>query len=370
MLWKWLLTFSSFAAAAFAVPSDHVVHEKRDDSASSRWVRRERVRPHAILPVRIGLKQNEANLDRAHDYLMDISHPSSINYGKHWTPEEVIDAFKPTDETVESVRQWLIDSGVDSKIITHSDNKGWLAFHAPVEQVESLLHTTYHEYEDRRTGGVMPSCDQYHVPASIQQHIDYISPGIKLMAPSDNAVHEGSKMLQRREGTHGNSKSKLRWRPDWAPHHGPPSQDLSNCDREITPACIDALYQIPPASRHTDPSNSMGIFEAELQYWDQLDLDLFFSNYTNIPNGTHPIDYNIDGGVAQTKNVSQAGGEATLDIQQAYAIIYPQSVTDYNVDDLNYQTWANDTYTWGFNTLLDAIDGSYCTFSAYGETGK
>ena len=40
------------------------------------------------------------------------------------------------------------------------------------------------------------------------------------------------------------------------------------------------------------------------------------------------------------------------------------------MDDIHYQTWLNDTYTWGFNTLLDAIDGSYCTYCAYGECGN
>lgn len=60
----------------------------------------------------------------------------------------------------------------------------------------------------------------------------------------------------------------------------------------------------------------MGIFEAELQYWDQLDLDLFFTNFTHwIPNGTHPVDNNVDGGVAQTANVSEAGGESMLDLE-------------------------------------------------------
>lgn len=87
----------------------------------------------------------------------------------------------------------------------------------------------------------------------------------------------------------------------------------------------------------------MGIFEAELQFWDQLDLDKFFTNFTNIPNGTHPIDHNIDGGVAMTTNVSAAGGEAMLDLELAYPIVYPQTITVWNVDDLHYQTWANDT---------------------------
>ena len=69
----------------------------------------------------------------------------------------------------------------------------------------------------------------------------------------------------------------------------------------------------------------MGIFEAELQYWDQHDLDSFFTNFTSIPTGTHPINMEIDGGVAQTSNVSAAGEEAMLDLDMAYPIGKNQS---------------------------------------------
>ena len=66
-----------------------------------------------------------------------------------------------------------------------------------------------------------------------------------------------------------------------------------------------------------------------MQFWYQEDLNLFFNNITNyIPNGTHQVD-------------------------------------DYLV-----QSSQNDTYTFGFNTWLDALDGSYCTFSAFNETGN
>lgn len=72
--------------------------------------------------------------------------------------------------------------------------------------------------------------------------------------------------------------------------------DLSTCDVTITPACVAALYHIP-ASNSSNPKNSMGIFESELQFYQQNDLNSFFTSFThNIPNGTHPIAANIDGG--------------------------------------------------------------------------
>lgn len=200
MLWNSFVVAAALAGTvtALVVPETHAVHEKRDYT-SRRWVKRDRVKPHARLPVRIGLAQN--NLDKAHDFLMDVSHPSSPNYGKHWSSEEVIEAFKPSDHAVETVRQWLVDAGISVKEIVHSDNKQWLAFDASNKQMESLLHTEYHEYEDVKTGGVMPACDQYHVPKHIQQHIDYITPGIKLMAPLDKKItEEGWKNLEKRWG--------------------------------------------------------------------------------------------------------------------------------------------------------------------------
>lgn len=214
------------------------------------------------------------------------------------------------------MRQWLSGAGVSH--VVQSENKAWLAFHASVAQAESLLHTEYFEYEDRRTGGIMPSCERYHVPKHVREHIDYITPGIKLLAPSD------------KETTNYGGLRKRGWpsSPGGRPHHGPwpkhykptypmphnPAQNLSTCDIAITPACVKALYQISPGHL-ANPKNTMGIFEAELQFWDQEDLNLFFTNFTKyIPNGTHPTNNLIDGGVAITTNISEAGGESMLDL--------------------------------------------------------
>ncbi|KAK0254176.1 hypothetical protein LTS09_010897 [Friedmanniomyces endolithicus] len=150
------------------------------------------------------------------------------------------------------------------------------------------------------------------------------------------------------------------------------SNELSTCDVAISPACLRALYHfepLPPNAK-VSPNNSMGIFE-EGDFYDQLDLNSFFTNFTKyIPNGTHPILDSIDGGMAPITNLSQAGGESNLDFELAIPIIYPQTATLYQSDDLYYALGGNGTTGGIFNTFLDSIDGSYCTYSAYGETGN
>ncbi|KAK5135062.1 hypothetical protein LTR08_005722 [Meristemomyces frigidus] len=364
-----LLAATVDLVAARAVPASHVVHERRD-ARSTTWVKRDRVEPHIQLPVRIGLKQNTQAMEQAQAWLMDVSHPGSESYGQHWSQNDVIRAFQPADDSVTAVRDWISSVLGEKKQITHTDNKAWLAFDASAAELETLLHTQYHEHHDAAGGRVKITCDEYHVPKHIQEHIDYITPGVK-------GVHVHASELRKRSfkpGHHGGYGGPFGWQPPKqrpAPHMPQNGSELATCDVAITPACLQALYNFQPLSPHAkvSPNNSMGIFE-EGDFYSQQDLNSFFTNFTSyIPNGTHPTLNGIDGGSAPVA-VLDAGGESDLDFELAIPIIYPQTTTLYQTDDLYYAEGGNGTTGGIFNTFLDAIDGSYCTYAAYGETGN
>ncbi|KAK4539363.1 hypothetical protein LTR36_010993 [Oleoguttula mirabilis] len=295
---------------------------------------------------------------------MAVSHPTSADYGKHWTGDEVADAFAPSAETVDKVLQWLTSSGIATERILHTS--GSLTVGVTVDEAEHLLKTEYHGFQHASTGHKQAACDQYHIPGSLKDHIDFITPGVALLAPA--SAPKATRGLSRRAESQAWAKPNVKEMPSWFHHHANAS-DLSHCDQVITPACIKALYHVPPATK-ADPSNSMGIFENG-DFYAQEDLNLFFANYTPyIPNGTHPTLDSIDGGSAPVTNLSEAGGESSLDLQLAYPLIYPQRITLFQTDDINYST-GNITISssGGYNTWLDAIDGSYCSYTAYGETG-
>lgn len=75
----------------------------------------------------------------------------------------------------------------------------------------------------------------------------------------------------------------------------------------------------------------------------------------------------IDGAVAPVP-VTDAGPESDLDFQISYPIIWPQNSILFQTDDPYYE--SNYTYLGFLNNFFDGIDGSYCTYSAYGETGN
>ena len=92
MYYSCLVTVA-LAVGATATPfAPHVVHERRS-AAPHGWTKRSQVPSNAVLPMRIALKQN--NLDRGYEYLDDVSHPASPNYGKHWSAKQIAETFAP-----------------------------------------------------------------------------------------------------------------------------------------------------------------------------------------------------------------------------------------------------------------------------------
>lgn len=343
-------------ALPLEVDSKFIVHEKRDASDSETWRRSTRVDSNAIVPLRIGLVQT--NLEHGYDRLQTISDPSSPSFGNHLPAEEVYDLFSPSKEAIMQVREWLIVSGIEESSIIHSDNKGWFAMEISVAEVERLFKTEIHEFEHHETGHLRLGCDEYHVPVHLSEHIDYVTPGVKF-----------SHIVRKRSGEgwpgwphhpHGPHRP---WRHPIPHHHGPPhlppaaqglAPDLQHCDVNITPPCLRALYGIP-LGKVDDPANSPGFFE-QGDYYAQEDLDLYFKELaTNVPVGTQPIRNLIDGAkVPVPVNDSSNGGEAALDLQIGFSLVYPTIPTVYQVDDRHYavKEVAKDNL---FNTFLDAV---------------
>lgn len=299
------------------------------------------------------------------------SRHDSPRYGKHYTSEEVVDLFAPAAEAVESIRSWLQSSGITAERISQSANKQWIQFDAKAHEAESLFKTKYHVYEHQGTGNINIGCDEYHLPSHVKDHVDYVTPGLKLLAGSRSSglksLEKRGKLNKRgfRTGSNQNFSSPLLGEKLTTPTSVLSTLGLSICDQVVTPECIATFYNITKATKAAT-GNQLGIFE-EGDFYAAEDLVEFFAVFApNIPATTRPQLDGIDGGSAPGV---YAGGESDLDFQISYPIIYPQNSILYQTDDLPYALGLQSTGGGIFNTFLDAIDGSYCSYSAFGETG-
>jgi len=210
-------------------------------------------------------------------------------------------------------------------------------------------------------------CFRYHVPPHIQEHVDYITPGIRLANPKTNKGKRSNGL--------GNTASSLMKRSNKRQAENSSCENIITYENLLTPRCIQLLYDVPLADKAA-PSNVMGIFETTgpdgvgLQ---QDDLNEFFQNLAPyIPNGTHPTLDSISGGFASTipMNISYRSSEnltlaqtfylgdtieTTLDVQCAYPLIYPQKIKAFLTGQQTNQDLTNHPVP--LNNFLDAIDG-------------
>lgn len=353
----------------------HVLHEEQSPHQGM-WEKIYRLRQDAKLPVRIGLTQQ--NLHRAEEFINDVAHPNSPNFGKHWTANEVVEMFKPRRESVDAVMEWLAMEGIHPSRIKMTPSKSWLTFDATVREVEQMLKTEYHVYKHTASSGARHvACEKYHVPEHLTEHIDIITP----------SVHFDQFLGQGRKNSHTEVPDKameeLRKRSvDLAKRQSFPSgilgspldgsnpkqgQEVENammtldqCDTMITPGCLRALYNIPQGSQASD-NNTLGIVEYTPQAFLQSDLDMFFREFMPKMKDASPEVRLLDNAIVQTQNQSfNFNGESALDLEFAMALIYPQKATLYQVGDTKQGA--------SFNNFLDGIDGSYCDFE--GGTSK
>ncbi|KAI9568885.1 peptidase S8/S53 domain-containing protein [Boletus coccyginus] len=341
------LVFLSLGLAISADPirSRWTLHERRSHVPSG-WKVIRKHDPSAVLPLRFALSQS--NLEHLEEYLYDVSHPSSLNYGKHWSAGKVASTFAPSRQSVDVVRSWLLESGVESHRIKLSASGGWLEFKATIQEAENLLHTSYNVY-GHHTGAEHVACESYHLPEHLSSHVDFVTPTVHFDAKLSK--RSGSTQPLRSVGLpgSGNGPKTSGQVLDWTFLN-----QLTDCDTHITPLCLRVLYGLF-YEPFVPEKNSYGIVEYTPQSYLQDDLNMFARNFSSDLYGKSPVLVSIDGGVLSTNASFDNNGESDLDLEYAMNLVTSkQNVTLYQVGDMPQGA--------SFNNFLDALDDSYCTF--------
>lgn len=110
------------------------------------------------------------NLDKLEQILYDISNPDSVNYGKHWTREEIA-SFTTNPTVIQTVENYLIKENI--QILSKTQYSEYIKCSGRIEDWERIFATKFHEFEhkDWAYRGKLHRALEYSLSEEIHQHI-------------------------------------------------------------------------------------------------------------------------------------------------------------------------------------------------------
>ncbi|EKM58698.1 uncharacterized protein PHACADRAFT_207484 [Phanerochaete carnosa HHB-10118-sp] len=227
--------------------------------------------------------------------LYAVSSPDNPSYGQHLSKEEVEQFVTPTAQTSDAIKNWLAQAGVNATPISPAGD--WLSITVPVGQANELFDADFTLFTHSRTGKNITRTLKYSIAADLEEHIDACH---RFLDPTPlHPVISTPSGLERRA-----------------------IEDLTSCStEEITPACIESLYDIPTA-KATQSSNHLAVSGFDEQFANEADLATFALQ-------------TIDGG-SNPQNRSETGVEANLDTQYAISVSQGVPTTFISVGENNH----------------------------------
>lgn len=132
------------------------------------------------------------------------------------------------------------------------------------------MHADYSLYQ-HSSGQPHVACKSYSVPVSVKEHIDFVTPTLHFDIPLGKKRSYTTVPLE----TRGTSSSKHTVQAGVGKAVGQPGNspvdpktsgvfstiftELSHCDTQITPVCLEALYKFEPYTQLAPKKNSYGI---------------------------------------------------------------------------------------------------------------
>lgn len=218
---------------------------------------------------------------------------------------------------------------------------------------------------------------RYYLPENVSKHVDYIKPGITLSPPlaKRTLTRRDLEDLEKRDDsphTYANSGapySNPYATMPWSGSVGPEApgadalpQNLRFCGSQITIDCIRALYDIPRGTANT-PENALGVLEYYPDIYSQQDLNMFYKAFAPyVPQGTGPKLVSIDGGRAPIPQ-RNAGPESDIDFSLAIPLVYPQTVTLYQVGPVSFNSYTARQAENQVSFVVPFLDGTSFTLS-------
>ncbi|KAK5322492.1 hypothetical protein LTR93_005695 [Exophiala xenobiotica] len=301
---------------------------KETNNVPPKWSIAGNPHPFHLLKLNIGLTPN--NFDLLEQHLHEVSDPSHHRYGQHLSQQEVHDLISPSDETTESLQDWLSGHGIDPSHLEFNSARDWVTLTLPVAQIERLLDTKYSVYQ-HEDGTKLVRTTSWSLPRSLHDHVTTIQPTTAFLRanPKGDTVLTVPTDIDLSELTAAANSSAL--------------NRVCNFGG-MTTKCLQTLYNTVNYKVQAANNNSIGFTNYLGQVSNRSDARLYLQNFRpEAINSSYALkQVSIDHG-AVDNSTAGAGVEGNLDLETILGLVYPTPVTAYSTGGM--PPFNPDTFT-------------------------
>ncbi|KAI0064312.1 family S53 protease [Artomyces pyxidatus] len=334
-----LAAFVALACAKPHVARDMLLHDRRD-AAPRGFIKSGPAPADTELRLRLALKQTD--IEGLKTALVDVSTPSSANYGNHLSKEEVLEYASPKAETVDAVHSWLSENGLTAATLSPAGD--WVGFTTTVAKANELFDADFSTFTHTATGVSSIRTLEYSIPAVLKGHLDLVHPTTSFSTPKANKGLPSIALPVKFSNV---------------------TADASASCSTITPSCVQSLYGIP-TTLATQTNNQLAVAGFIDQYANSADLKTFLKDYRkDLPSTNTFTLQTLDGG-SNPQSSSQAGVEADLDVQYTVGIASGVPTVFVSVGD-SFQDGDLEGFLDIVNFLLAETNVPTVMTTSYGE---
>lgn len=320
------------AVVAVSINAEYVRMEPAVNTFSSaNWLKEKSINENDIVKTIFVLKHEKSVLESYEKTLIDLSTPSSKNYGKWLTADEIKQRLAPSAASVKVVTDYLATFGITSENIRLSKFGDMLHVEMPVKTANAVLKTEFALFRSlvQRNVALPRVTKPYHLPQEVADAVLMVADIVRFPSVRTPLQVYGAEPKIGADDEFSSCGTK--------------------CNGYTTPDVLKSAYNIPTLKTATK-GNSMSVAEFQFQYYDNTDL----TSFGDACSVTAKVDTTIGGNVPQ---ICEAGGcvEALLDIEYIEAVANPIPLTVIYLSTFSILDWVDQVNSMADPPLVHSV---------------
>jgi len=272
------------------------------------------------------LKHDSHAMKSFEQNLIDISTPTSKNYGKFLSVDEIKDLIAPSSEKVDAVLKFLASFGVTGENARVSKVNDMVHARVPATVAAEMLGTEFAKFTSTKSSKInlIRATKPYSLPSEIAEIVNLVDDIVRFPSVrSDSPLKPAASSSTAAESPVLTSDAEF-------------AACGTKCSTNTNPSVLAKAYSFSYPVQNVNSKNSVSVAEFQYQYWDNKDLTAFGTQC-----GVNVAVNNTVGPNKEAYCETTGCVEALLDIEYIGSIVYPIPLTVIYQDEYSLLKWVD-----------------------------